>query len=57
LGGDLDNYVVAIASVDDPAVRGRHWAIYADTKPILMGHETSNIGATIEALEQIRVSS
>jgi hypothetical protein len=54
LGPDLDDYVVAIASVDDRATRARHWAIYEQTTPILIGHATENLGSVVEALEQIR---
>jgi hypothetical protein len=55
LGPDLDAYVVAIAAVEDPATRARHWAIYEQAGPILIGQRTEEeLGRLIEALEQIR---
>jgi hypothetical protein len=54
LGPDLDDYVAAIAAVEDRATRTRHWEIYEQTRPILIGHQTDNLRPPIEALEQIR---
>jgi hypothetical protein len=54
LGPDLDNYVVAIAAVEDRTTRARHWAIYERTPPILIGQRTENLQSVIEALEQLR---
>jgi hypothetical protein len=54
LGKDLDEYIVAIAGVEDRATRRRHWEIYERAVPILIGHETESVRSTIEALEQIR---
>jgi hypothetical protein len=54
LGVDLDSYVSAIAGVDDPVVRARHWEIYARTGPILMHRQTGDLEAVISALEGIR---
>jgi hypothetical protein len=54
LGGDLDDYVAAIAAVEDRARRARHWRIYEQTGPILMHRQTANLDPVIEALEQIR---
>ena len=55
LGPDLDAYVVAIAAVEDPEARARHWAIYEQAGPILIGQRTEEeLGPLIEALEQIR---
>jgi hypothetical protein len=54
LGPDLDTYVAAIATVDDRATRTRHWKIYEQTLPILIGHEADNLPRVIKALEQIR---
>jgi hypothetical protein len=54
LGPDLDNYVVAIATVEDQATRARHWKIYERTGPILIGQRTDNLQPVIEALEQLR---
>lgn len=54
LGPDLDNYVAALAGVEDRATRARHWEIYGRTAPILIGQRTDNLPAVIKALEQIR---
>jgi hypothetical protein len=54
LGPDLDNYVVAIAAVEDRATRVRHWTIYERTAPILIGQRTENLQPVIEALEELR---
>jgi hypothetical protein len=54
LGADLDNYVAAIAAVEDHATRARHWKIYEQAGSILIGQQTENVAALVEALEKIR---
>jgi hypothetical protein len=54
LGPDLDAYVVAIAAVEDPTTRARHWRIYEKAGPILIGGRTEKLRPLIKALEEIR---
>lgn len=54
LGSDLDNYVVAIAGVEERSLRTRHWEICTQAQSILIGQQTENLQAVISALEEIR---
>jgi hypothetical protein len=57
LGPDLDDYVVAIAGVEDRATRARHWTIYERTASILIGERMENLQPVIEALERLRIQA